>query len=404
MKIIRVEKNSPAEKAGIRKGDNIISINQEPVRDIIDLRFLEVEKFLEIGILRDGKKIKISIEKEEWEPLGIEIEEFKIKPCNNRCIFCFNDQLPPGLRPSLYFKDDDYRLSFLYGNFITLTNLSEEEWERIGYQRLSPLYVSVHATRPELRAKLMGNERAGKILEDLRRLEEMEIEIHTQVVLIPGMNDGKELERTLNDLSSFKNILSCGVVPVGVTRFRKNIPPPSPQWCREVVEKFYPWNETFRKERGIGFVYLADEFFIKGRMEIPEKDYYDDYPQLENGIGMVRLFLEDMKELPSISFDGYMITGELAYPFVKKLSEKIGGEVICVKNSLLGDSVTVAGLIPGKDVLSSIPSPDATLLLPPDITNPDGLFIDGVSKEELESVCKRVIFSPYRLKELPEVL
>jgi len=408
---------SLSSKSGLKKGMHIISVNNQPVNNVIDLEFYSSNETLTILTQTNGKQEKYFIKRNYFEPLGIEVEEIKPKICNNKCIFCFYDQLPSHLRNSLYIKDDDYRLSFLFGNFITLTNLKKVDYEYIIEKRLSPLYISVHSTDPHLRIMIMKNQRSGDIMKNIKYLSENGIYMHTQVVLCPDINDGEHLSRTINDLERFyPYVKSIGIVPVGLTKYRKkltSIKSPTREWANDIINDFNPLNSMFRRNLGSGFVYLSDEFFLLAHQKIPETEYYDDFPQLENGIGMTRLFLNDLETLNIQQMEGkiILITGKLAFPILDKLAVRLkkGGwdiELIPIENELFGHSVTVSGLLPGMDIKKGLKAKSAKrIILPPDIVNQDGFFIDNISINQMkEWTGAEILISPYRLKDLPTLL
>ncbi|HCJ11114.1 MAG TPA: DUF512 domain-containing protein, partial [Clostridiales bacterium] len=372
--VANVRPGSIAAELGLRPGDRLCEVNGSPLRDYIDYRYLTAEPLVELRVIRScGEDVIYEVEKDPDEDLGLVFtadifgDPPQVRTCTNKCVFCFVDRLPPGLRPALYVKDDDYRLSFLHGNFITLTNLTPEDLARIEAMRLSPLYVSVHSTEPALRARLMGNPRAAAVMDDLRRLIRAGVSVHTQIVVCPGLNDGPHLERSLEDLASLRpEVESVGVVPVGLTRFG----PPSgpvrrltPAECRALLETLFRWHRQTD-----GFVFPADELLVVTGSPVPGARFYRGFPQLENGIGLVRLFLDDLARVrqgrgPAVgaaAAEGFVVvTGTLARPYVERaveaVSERLGveGEVVEVRNEFLGPSVTVAGLLAGRDVLEA---------------------------------------------------
>ncbi len=415
IKIERVKKSSIADKLGVKAGNHLISIDNKEINDPIDLRFFETGTFLNVEI-SDGNKTRIyNIEKDEAETLGIEPSEFKMKLCNNNCIFCFVNQNPADVRKSLLAKDDDYRMSFLYGNYLSLTNFTDEDFERISELKLGPLYISVHTTDPKKRVEMMKNKKAGRIKDDVKRLSEGGIKLHTQIVLLPGINDGEFLHETIEDLLSLSAVESIGIVPVGLTALRDDLPyiePPTPKWMNEVIRLTEPYQEETKRKTGKTIIYLADEFYIKTKNPIPSSKYYDDFPQLENGIGMARKFLDGLESLKVPDFDGKVLlaTGTLAYNLIKKLANKfrkagIKTEVIAVKNRYFGDSVEVAALLGGWDLMGLISVKDFEIvILPPDIVNSEELFIDGCSLETLKTnLRKKIIVSPYNVLELGNI-
>ncbi len=415
--IKKVTPHSLASKSGLKEGMKILSINKHPVNNIIDLEFYAASENLYISAKDNSRGKEYFIKRNYTEPLGIEVEKISPKICNNRCIFCFYDQLPTNLRKSLYVKDDDYRLSFLFGNFITLTNLKKEDFNDIFEKRLSPLYISVHTTNPDLRVKMMKNPKAADIMKYLKFLAQNDIYMHTQIVLCPEINDGKHLAKTIEDLEKFyPYIKSIGVVPVGLTKYRDTLPfikSPTQEWAKDIINDFDSLNEKFRNKIGSGFVYLSDEFFLLAHQEIPDTEYYDDFPQLENGIGMSRLFLNDLMSLDIKSKGGktILITGKLAFPILEKLAVKLKKnkwdiELIPIENELFGHSVTVSGLLSGMDIKNGLKGTEAEkIILPPDVVNEDAVFLDNTELNKLQNeIGAKIIIAPYRLKNLPEVL
>jgi putative radical SAM enzyme (TIGR03279 family) len=415
IKIESVKKSSIADKLGVKAGNHLISIDNKEINDPLDLKFFEMGTLLNVEIL-DGKRSRIyNIEKEEAETLGIEPSEFKMNLCKNNCIFCFANQNPSDARKSLLIKDDDYRMSFLYGNYLSLTNFTEDDFERVLEMKLSPLYISVHTTDPKTRIEMMRNKKAGRIKKDLKRLSEGGIKLHTQIVLLPGVNDGEFLHETIEDLLSISAVESIGIVPVGLTTLREGLPyiePPIPKWMNEVIRLTEPYQEEIKRKRGNTLIYLADEIYIKTNNAIPPSEHYDDFPQLENGIGMARKFLDGLKSLKVPDFDGkvLLVTGTLAYDLIRKLAKKfrkagIKTEVISVKNRYFGDSVEVAALLGGWDLMGFLSVKDFDIvILPPDIVNREGFFIDNCSIKILkENLRKKIIVSPYNLLELGSI-
>ncbi|MEA1913096.1 MAG: DUF512 domain-containing protein [candidate division WOR-3 bacterium] len=413
VKIEGVKKGSIAENLGIKKGSYLVSIDDNEINDPLDLRFFESGSPLDIQVHKGDQEMLFHIEKEEGLPLGIKPAGLRIKRCKNNCIFCFINQNPTDVRKTLLIKDDDYRMSFLYGNYITLTNLTDKDFERIIKLKLSPLYISVHTTDPEKRIYLMKNKRAGRIMEDLNYLIRNGIKLHTQIVLLPGVNDGEYLQKTIEDLlSMYPSVESIGIVPVGLTVLRDSLPyirPPSPEWMVDIIKKVEPYQMEMQRKTGKTVVYLADEFYLKAVNKIPPMDYYDDFPQLENGIGMVRQFLSGLSDLEVPNFRGRILlaTGTLAYESILKLAKKfkesnIQAEVLPVKNRFFGNSVGVAGLIGGWDLLGRISILDFdVIILPPDIVNRDGLFIDGCSLDIFRrNLPMEIYVAPYNIGEL----
>jgi putative radical SAM enzyme (TIGR03279 family) len=405
MKITDVRKGSIAEELGIRTGDRLLEINNQRVQDSIGLKFFESDSELTLKVARNDEAVLYDIEKDEQDGLGLVLEEMNVLSCGNDCIFCFVDQNPAGMRNQLYFRDGDYRLSFLYGNYTTMTNAGPATLRRIIDQRLSPQYISVHVTDYEIRKRLMGLKKDDRILEKIKLLHDNGIDMHTQIVLCPGINDGEALQKTVRDLSQFsRRILSLAVVPVGLTDHRdglQTLKKVDGAYARGLLGRVKGWQAEFRSEISRGFIYPSDEFFLLAGRAIPPKEYYDGFPQIENGVGMVRSFHEDFKSqargLPRRLLHGKVLTlatGELPQWFVKgkivpRLERMHGLEVRVevVPNALYGRSVTVAGLLSGKCLYSALQGKELgdLLLLPPDILNADGMFLDDGTLPELET-------------------
>lgn len=409
--IKKVEPGSIAEEVGLAPGDELVSIDGESFRDIIDYRFLCAGEELELRVVKeDGEEWEVDIEKDYDEDLGIIFTSptiDQIKECQNSCIFCFIDQMPGGMRPTLYVKDDDYRLSFLYGNFVTLTNLKEEDIQRIEREHLSPLYVSVHATKPDLRNKMMNCRKAGKIMDLLARLARASIELHGQIVLCPGVNDGNNLDRTLEDLAGlWPSFKSVALVPVGITRYRDKLFPLSPverEDAEKLLEQLGKWQEKFINRLGSRFVFPADEFFLKVGQEIPSHEYYEDYPQTENGVGLIRIFLNNLEKWEEASLPAKLeepltlslVTGVLARPYLAKIKEffkpvqNLKIKIREVENIYFGPEVTVAGLICGKDIIDVLSDNQlGDLLLLPDVMvkDQDSILLDDFHISEIEDI------------------
>lgn len=402
--ITGVEPGSIGEKLGIVPGEQLLELNGHPVSDVIDYRFHSAEAWLEIKLASPtGRTRHLSVAKHPDQPLGLEFSTATfdaVRTCANCCSFCFVNALPPGVRKSLTVKDDDYRLSFLHGNFITLTNLTPADWERIRRMRLSPLYVSVHATNPPIRQKLLGHARAGRIMADLERLSGYGIEVHAQVVICPGVNDGPELDRTLGDLSElWPAVRSVGVVPVGTTSYRREpFAPVTPEVAREVLAGVHEFQQRCREQFEDGFVYAADEFYLMTGQPFPSLAEYGDFPQLENGIGMAVLFWDELAHESAMApsrirrpVELALVTGVLALPLLEDAARALNrvrgvrARVIAVSNSFFGPQVTVAGLLAGKDLRVALGSCRAgeVAVVPSHILR-DGVFLDDVSLEEVE--------------------
>ncbi len=404
-----VEAGSIGSMVGILPGDEIRAVNGKIVRDIIDFKILTDEDKFTLEVKKDGKLSYVPVRNESRNPLGIffhsSIFDF-LKTCRNRCIFCFVDQLPSGLRRSLYLKDDDYRLSFLYGNFITLNNTEDRDIERIIGQRLTPLYLSLHSISEETRRFMMGYSNL-KIYSYLEAFSDSGIDIHVQIVLCPGINDGIELETTLNELKNrYSCVKSVGIVPVGLTSYRKGLF--SLRTCtlretRDLAKQVFNWQKRCRKETGKNWVYLADEFYLTANLPLPESSYYDDFPQIENGIGLTRRFLDNFSK-SATDFDPSRIikrfsiaTGRLIGKIIEiSLGEAgIGNmvDVVTITNKFFGPQITVSGLLTGTDIISSKHMINNTLLISNALLNEDNLFLDSVSLEEL----RRELGQPVRI-------
>lgn len=409
-----VKADSPAAVAGLQTGDTIISINGKKIGDLIDYLFYADNEKLDIIVSRKGKRIPLSIERQDNMDSGIELRHFKVRTCKNRCIFCFVSQLPKGLRRSLYIKDEDYRMSFLYGNYITLTNLTSAEKRRIAEQRLSPLYISVHSTNRELRNKLLGNPKAADVLKEIKFFKDHRIKMHCQIVLCPDYNDGEELQRTINDLYKFyPYVSSIAVVPVGLTAYRKNVGilrPVGKEDALKAIGIIEQCQRRFKKKHGDNIVYGADELYIKAGKDLPPLREYGDLPQIENGVGMVAHFLSQArsimmskKSLISSDPERYQFitfTGTSFYPYLKKFADKLTEKtdinitVIPVENHFFGNSVTVTGLLTGRDIIKTIlaimdekkKNKGKTILLIPDIVLKSGetIFLDDISIKDIE--------------------
>lgn len=406
-----VKPDSLAYDAGIRAGDIIVSINGHRVNDIIDFMFHGDEKDLDMVVRRKGRRLSFKLHIDEGKDTGLEIKPFKIRTCTNRCIFCFVSQLPKGLRKTLYIKDEDYRMSFLYGNFITLTNLTQEDKRRIIQQRLSPLYISVHSTNRSVRNSILGNPKAADVLKEIKIFKDNKIKMHCQVVLCPDINDGKELQRTIRDLYRFyPYVSSIAVVPVGLTAHRRHntsLRPVEKEDATRALELIDTFQKRFKKKHGDPIVYGADELYIKAEVPFPPLREYGDLPQIENGVGMVPLFMSEARAALSrglrVDTTNRFITftGISFYPYLRRFIDKLVEReraditVIPVENSLFGSSVTVTGLLTGRDVIKTLSgkidehagSSDRPILLIPDsvLRSGDGIFLDNISPQDVEA-------------------
>lgn len=413
--VCKIEKHSSFYTAGIRKGDRIITINGEDIRSELDFFYFSAASFLEIMVLRKNRLLKFEVNRLEGSPSGIYIEEHPIKRCTNKCIFCFIDQMPKGLRKSLYIKDEDLRLSLLNGNYVTLSSFKKNDLENIVRISLSPLYVSVHATDNKVRREMLGNSKAPDIMEQLAFFAKNGVMFHTQIVVCPGYNDGNILKKTVLDLLSFgESLLSIAVVPVGITKHRKTeLSPVNGIKAKEICSIIEKISDKTLKKDGIRKVFLADEFFIKAGLPIPETSYYEDFPQIENGVGIVRQFLDQWnkaKERIKKSSTSKkkviskkrvaVVTSVSASVFVERVVKEIMSlfkniEIftIPVINYFFGESVTVAGLLTAKDVIKQIRKTVKTtyydeVILPDVMFNYSGYTLDGYSLKRLEKHLK----------------
>ena len=406
-KIASVDPHSPARKAGVRPGEKLTHINGHPIVDVLDYKFYAYDPRLELTLTDpEGNSRTLRLRKEEGEDLGLNFETYlmdKARSCANKCIFCFVDQMPPGMRDTLYFKDDDARLSFLMGNYMTLTNLSRREIQRIIDLRISPINISVHATDPELRSAMLKNPRAGECLEVMKQFAQAGIEMNCQIVACPGVNDGPALERTLDDLSGlYPAVTSVAVVPVGVTKFREGlcrIEPYTREQAAALLDQVEQFAAAFLEKQGTSLAWCSDEFYLIAGRPLPEKAYYEDMDQLENGVGMLRLLLqqaelalEDEGQTEVAPFS--VATGLSAAPFVQeivdKIREKCGnikGMVYPIVNRFFGETITVSGLITGTDLIEQLNGKDLgkRLLIPDNMLRAgERVFLDDVTVEQLE--------------------
>ena len=389
-------KGSLADNSKLNAHDRIISVNGNEINDFLDLQFYTADEILEIIYLdTSGKQHKLEII-QNWEtPVGIIPREHKCRTCANDCIFCFVDQMPDNLRNTLYIKDDDYRFSFVFGNFITLTNLSDKDISRMIEQKLNPIYISVHTTNPTLHKKMLRYKHDFNIMEKLEFLSKNGIEFHTQIVVIPGWNDKQELESTLIDLTSPElNSLSVGIVPVGLSKFRNSLTQLSPVNSKQAAQ-------ILKLSSGFPRTYCSDEIYLLANEKIPPEDFYDDYPQLENGIGMIRLLLENWKlnkdefisEIQTMKEKIVFITGKLAFSTILSISDDVNKTLpnktrtIQILNHAFGENVTVAGLLTASDILDQVNlGIDEIPALSSNLFNDDYLTIDGISKEKLKQL------------------
>ena len=406
--IASVESGSIAEELGLEPGDAIEEINGNEIEDIFDYQYYVEDEYLDVLVLtKDGEECVLEIEKDEDEDLGITFESSlmdEYHSCCNKCMFCFIDQMPPGMRETLYFKDDDSRLSFLQGNYITLTNMRDKDIERVIRYHLSPINISVHATNPELRCKMLHNRFAGDILEKIGRFYEAGIRMNSQVVLCKGLNDGEELDRTISDLGKFLPYMeSLSVVPVGLTKYREGLAPLElfeKEDAGKVLKQIHKWQDYFRENYGTTFVHASDEWFILAEQEFPDEAYYEGYGQLENGVGMLRLLIEETDyTLEALSGDERvhtlsLATGKLAYPFLRDIAAKVHEKfpnvnitVYEILNDFFGHGVTVSGLITGQDLIKQLKGKPLgeVLLLPANMfRSNEEVFLDDLTKQDVE--------------------
>lgn len=415
---------SIAEELDLAAGDRLIAIDGQPVRDVFDYRLRQLAEELIVRIEHpDGAVVDYEIEKDEDEDLGLEFEEALLDECthcHNKCVFCFIDQLPKGLRKTLYFKDDDLRLTFLTGNYVTLTNITDQELDRLIAYRFSPMNISVHTTDPELRIRMMKNPKSGQIMERLERIAAAGIALNTQIVLCPDWNDKDALEKTLHDLSTLRpSVQSIAIVPVGVTRFREEnnlapMHPFTPAECRSVIETVQRYQAHFLQEANSRILYASDEFYLRGGVPLPAASDYDDFPQLENGVGMASLFAATLKAhlsgeqpIPArepLYAEGraferqtrgriWLVTGTLAGPILESAAQELGQAMgipvtaAVVTNHFFGDTITVTGLLTGQDVIRQLKprlQPGDQILIPSCMLKADSpVFLDDITLEAL---------------------
>ena len=400
--ISAVRKNSLAEAAGIVAGDKLVAVDGVQVKDIIELSFYTSDYEVELELENaQGQRRQVHIDKYPDEDLGLEFEAAvfdKVSTCYNNCIFCFVDQMIPGMRKGLYVRDDDYRLSFLYGNFITLTNLKEEDFQRIIQTHMTPLYVSVHATDPKVRCEMMHNRFAGELMDKLERLFAAGIEVHTQIVCCPGYNDGEILAKSFQDLyARHPHVLTMAVVPVGITKHREGLHPLrtfTKEEAAALIDQVTPWQRQCREETGKTFIYLGDEFYLLAGRDVPAAEWYDGFPQLENGIGLTRSFLDEWQAtLPSLSSyqaasPAVIPVGESAFTVLQPLLDALNKQFntahsfVPVPNQFFGGKVNVTGLLTASDILRTCKESGKRLILPAVVLNNDKLFLDDTALEQ----------------------
>jgi len=395
LRVVSVEDGSVAERIGLKAGDEIHELNGKPLLDVIDFQFNAANVGRRTTIKTQDRKI--SFVRREWESFGLEFEAIEPMTCKNQCVFCFVHQNPKNVRRSLHIKDEDYRLSFLFGNYLTLTNVDESEMRRIIEQRLSPLYVSVHATEPELRRTLLGIEEYDGFMAKVDRLGSAGIQMHGQVVLCPGLNDGAHLERTIEDMLRFHpQIASLAIVPVGLTDHRKNLPeltPFTPAYARELIAHVTPMQKNFKREIGTPFAYLGDEIYIMAGASIPPASHYADFPQMENGVGMVRTFLTQfqaaLRSKPKGRGRGTVCTGTVFYPYLKECVDRLDMDLktVAVESKFWGSGIGVAGLLTGSDFISALKGRvygDFVVVPSECMIGDDYLFLDDLTIKDVE--------------------
>ena len=398
---------SIAEEMGIEAGDKLLSIDGHEITDIFDYQFyVEDEEILLLVEKPDGEQWELEIEKDADEQLGLEFGEGlmdEYRSCHNKCIFCFIDQMPPGMRDTLYFKDDDSRLSFLQGNYVTLTNMSDHDIERIIRYRLEPINISFQTTNPELRCKMLHNRFAGDALKKVDMLYQGGIEMNGQIVLCKGVNDGEELERSIRDLTGYLPLLkSVSVVPVGLSKYRDGLYPLEPftrEEAKEVLKVIHRWQEKIYAEYGLHFIHAGDEWYLLAEEEVPDAERYDGYIQLENGVGMLRLLFDEFRAgYESLTGDGRraelsIATAKLAYPYIRRMAERLEEKfpnirihVYCIRNDFFGERITVSGLVTAQDIMAQLKDKELgeRLLLPCNMLKADeDIFLDDYTVKDV---------------------
>lgn len=424
--ISAVRRNTIAEELGIKPGEKLVAVNGTSPADIIELSYLVSDEVIDLSVENQHGELRhVLIEKEPDEDIGLEFETAVfngVRYCHNKCVFCFVDQMIPGMRKTLYDRDDDFRLSFLYGNFLTLTNMEECDYERIIKTHMSPLYISVHATDSEVRRNMMKNKKAGNILDNLKHLIDNGISIHTQVVLCPGFNDGPILEKTYRDLVALAPMVeTMAVVPVGLTKNRQSLPSVrlfTSSESKNIILQVEKWQDECRKKLGKSFIYLGDEFYINAGIDLPHAERYDGFPQIENGIGLSRNFIDEWNNSSAVTSSSDKIAnalvpvGESAYKILKPLFDdynkkyKTGHKLLAVTNHFFGETINVTGLLTGRDILNAVA--DLTefnrIILPQVVLNKDLLFLDDLSLADFKNLYKGKVECAKNAKELKQLL
>ncbi len=419
MKIRTVSENSPAAELGIEPGDDLIELNGHVISDELDFAFYNVDEPLSLTFQRNHKRFTKKLRHRWPGDFGAVFAEMVFRRCGNRCLFCFVDQNPRGLRPALYFKDEDFRLSFIYGNYVTLTNASPKDLQRIVQQRLSPLYISVHALDEEVRHRLLGLRRGDRLLEKIRFLSDHGIQMHGQIVLCPGYNDGAVLHRTVEQLSRFyPAVQSVAVVPVGLTRHRTALPklqPVTKKIARQTLQHLEEWAGQFKKSRNVWWIYAADELYLRAGFPMPDSSRYDDFPQIENGVGMCRAFIQSLHQakrgfkkrsrVKKIS----LVTGLSAAPLLEEhllprlaAMENLSPRLYAVQNQFYGRRVTASGLLVGQDIYRQLRGQPLgeIVYLPPNCLNHDGLFLDDWTVDKLEQALGVRVYQSSHISDL----
>ena len=410
--ITSVDRHSPAERAGITPGEQLLTINGHEIVDVLDYRFYGYDAKCRLELLEPNGSVRnVQIKKEEGLDLGLNFDTYlmdEMRCCANHCVFCFVDQMPPGMRQTLYFKDDDARLSFLMGNYITLTNLSQRELQRVIDLRISPLNISVHATNPELRAKMLGHRNGGAAMEQMGRFAQAGITMNCQIVSCPGINDGPELLRSMEDLSALHpGVNSVSVVPVGLTKYRQGLADLRPYGREEaaaVIDMVEAYGRGCRERLGTTIFWCSDEFYLRAERPLPEDEYYEDYTQLENGVGMLRLLMTEFRSALSMTDEVESVTsfsaatGVAAGPFIQQLVDMAGaqchtmvGQVFPLVNHFFGETIDVAGLITGKDLITQLRGKELgeKLLIPVNmLRHGEDVFLDDITIADVERELK----------------